>query len=92
MSRQVDYRLYDLARSAILTRMSGLGHEQEKARQRQENAQVDEFRAKKLALWVELQELTPREPKICAAVVSKYSTDMLRAQRVLNHLKNLQTP
>lgn len=88
----VDTMIYELARTAILMRMSAVSGELRQAREAAALEQVAELQAASLALWEELYNLPANQPKVCACVVRKYSSNMVQAQSVLRELNKLRLP
>jgi hypothetical protein len=91
-NEHVDYMLYELARAAILARISELSHELRKAREDEQADLMIELQSQRLELWRELHELPANVPKTCASIVRKYSTNMVRTQSVIRDLNKLRTP
>lgn len=86
----VDYMLYELARSAVLMRIAEVCADLRKARETGDANEMAELLATRLVLWEELHELPARKPEVCASIVRRYSTDMVRAQAVLRDLRKLR--
>lgn len=91
-NEHVDYMLYELARAAIIARVSELSLELSTARESEQTDVVAELESQRLDLWIELHDVSSRSPRTCTSIVRKYSTDTVRAQRVLRELNKLRMP
>ena len=91
-NEHVDHLLYELARAAMLARISKVSHELWSARENRQTDLIPDLQSQSSDLWQELRDLTSRAPRACASAVRKYSTDTVRAQRALRDLNKLRSP
>lgn len=90
MSDHVRYMLFELARTAILTKMSERSQQLAQARASEDDVRIAELKSQQAQLWDLLHGLRADDAPGCEAVIRKYCANEVSTQALLRDLRRLK--